>query len=134
VDGWPTRGGCCSTPSSRCRSWPGAAVILLTLPVVALLELLVWLPLLPNHRIRAARGQPAKQVNPPASAEDLIGGQMDSLVVQAALGLILLFAVFAALASVLTELVTGSWACAANTSCAGIRPSSTPLPLPVGHG
>jgi hypothetical protein len=73
-------------------------------------------------------------VNPPASAEDLIGGQMDSLVVQAALGLILLFAVFAALASVLTELVTGSWACAANTSCAGIRPSSTDRPLPVGHG
>jgi len=45
---------------------PAAAVILLTLPVFALVELLVWLPLMTNRRIRAARGQPAKQVNPPS--------------------------------------------------------------------
>jgi Protein of unknown function (DUF1353) len=45
---------------------PAAAVILLTLPVFALAELLVWLPLLANQRLRARRGQPAKQVNPPS--------------------------------------------------------------------
>jgi hypothetical protein len=45
---------------------PAAVVILLTLPVFALVELLVWLPLLANQRIRAARGQLAKQVNPPS--------------------------------------------------------------------
>ena len=45
---------------------PAAVVILLTLPVFALVELLAWLPLLANQRIRAARGQPAKQVNPPS--------------------------------------------------------------------
>jgi hypothetical protein len=45
---------------------PAAAVILLTLPVFAFVELLVWLPLLANQRIRAAGGQPAKQVNPPS--------------------------------------------------------------------
>lgn len=45
---------------------PAATVILLTLPVFALVELLVWLPLLVNHRIRAARDRPAKQVNPPS--------------------------------------------------------------------
>jgi hypothetical protein len=45
---------------------PAAALILLTLPVFALVELLVWLPLLANRQIRGARGQPAKQVNPPS--------------------------------------------------------------------
>lgn len=45
---------------------PASAVILLTLPVFALVELLVWLPLLANRRIRAARGRRAKQVNPPS--------------------------------------------------------------------
>lgn len=45
---------------------PAAAVILVTLPLFAFLELLTWLSLLVNQRLRAARGQRVKQVNPPS--------------------------------------------------------------------
>jgi len=45
---------------------PAAAVIMITLPVLYLLELLAWIPLKASRSVQRQRGRPAKTVNKPA--------------------------------------------------------------------
>ena len=45
---------------------PAAAVIMITLPVLYLIELLAWIPLKASRSVQRQRGRPAKTVNKPA--------------------------------------------------------------------